>query len=135
MKIQWIDLEKHGDERGNLITIESMKNIPFEIKRIYYIYGTKPSIRRGCHAHHNLKQLLFCVKGSCKIDLNDGETVETVELNDCSKALYLDVPLWREMYDFSEDAVLLCVASDYYDEEDYIRDYDEWLNFSHKQED
>ncbi len=117
----------HGDERGQLIALESGNEIPFEIKRVYYIYDTLPGVRRGFHAHRNLKQILICVHGSCMIHLDDGQQTEEVLLDDPRKGLYISNDMWREMYDFSDGAVLLVLASEYYDEADYIRNYDKFL--------
>ena len=128
MKIEFIDFEIKGDERGSLIAIEEFKNIPFEIKRVYYIFNTKPNVRRGFHAHKNLKQVAICVKGSCKFLLDDGkERIDEIVLNKPNKGLLIEEMIWREMYDFSEDCVLLILASEFYDESDYIRDYEEFL--------
>jgi len=128
MKIKFIDFEIKGDERGSLIAIEELKNIPFEIKRVYYIFNTKPNVRRGFHAHKNLKQVAICVKGSCKFLLDDGkERIDEIVLNKPNKGLLIEEMIWREMYDFSEDCVLLILASEFYDESDYIRDYEEFL--------
>jgi len=128
MKIKFINFEIKGDERGSLIAIEELKNIPFEIKRVYYIFNTKPNVRRGFHAHKNLKQVAICVKGSCKFLLDDGkERIDEIVLNKPNKGLLIEEMIWREMYDFSEDCVLLILANEYYDESDYIRDYDEFL--------
>lgn len=117
-----------GDERGSLIAIENNKNIPFDVKRVYYIFGTKQGISRGFHAHKNLTQLLICVKGSCRITLDNGRIKESIILNQPDIGLLIDGLLWREMHDFSEDCVLLMLASEYYDENDYIRNYDDFLN-------
>jgi dTDP-4-dehydrorhamnose 3,5-epimerase-like enzyme len=122
-----INFEVKGDERGNLIALEGNKNIPFEIKRVYYIYGTEKGVRRGFHAHKNLKQIAVCVSGSCKFLLDDGEKKEVVLLDSPDKGLFINKMIWREMFDFSENCVLIVLASDYYDESDYIRDYDEFL--------
>lgn len=127
MKI--LKFQQHGDERGQLVALEKGKEIPFEIKRVYYIYGTKSGVRRGFHAHKHLEQVLVCVKGDCKILLDDGTNKEVVHLFDQSEGLYIANNLWREMYDFSEDAVLLVLASELYDESDYIRDYNEFLQY------
>ncbi len=120
----------HGDERGSLIAIENKKDYPFEVKRVYYIFDTLPEVRRGFHAHKKLQQILICVSGSCKIHLDNGlgET-EEVLLDNPSKGLYLSSDIWREMYDFSKGAVLLVLASEYYDESDYIRNYDEFVSY------
>lgn len=117
----------HGDERGQLVAIEAMKDLPFEIKRVYYIYDTLPDVRRGFHAHRNLQQILVCVHGSCKILLDNGYEKETVTLDKPWEGLYISNDTWREMYDFSEGAVLLVLASELYDEADYIRNYADFL--------
>lgn len=117
----------HGDDRGQLIAIEEQKDLPFDIKRVYYIYDTKVGVRRGFHAHRNLEQILVCVHGSCKILLDNGKEQEIVILDDPSDGLYIANNMWREMFDFSPDAVLLVLASEYYDEADYIRNYDDFL--------
>lgn len=130
MKPEMIDFIIHGDERGSLIAIENDKNIPFEVKRVYYIFDTKENVRRGFHAHKNLKQVLICVKGSCKIHLDNGkgETSEVI-LDKPDQGLLIQSNLWREMYDFSSDAVLLVLASEYYIESDYIRDYEAFRQY------
>ena len=129
MKIITFDFEEHGDERGILISLEENKNIPFDIKRCYYMYNTQPGVSRGHHAHKSLEQVLVCVSGECKILLDDGKTRETVVLDRPNKGLYLSHLIWREMFDFSEDAVLMVLASQLYDESDYIRSYDEFLQY------
>ena len=129
MDYKIIDFQYHGDERGKLIVLEQRKEIPFDMKRIYYIFDTLQDVRRGFHAHKQLQQVLICIHGSCKILLDDGKRREIIELNDCSKGLFLYKPMWREMYDFSEGAVLAVIASDYYTEKDYIRDYDTFLEY------
>ena len=116
-----------GDARGSLIALETLKNIPFEIKRIYYIFDTLEGVSRGFHAHQNLQQVLICVKGSCRVLLDDGCHKENVILVNPYTGLLIENLVWREMHDFSEDCVLLVLASEYYDENDYIRDYDEFL--------
>ena len=124
----------HGDDRGQLIAIEEQKDLPFDIKRVYYIYDTKAGVRRGFHAHRNLEQILVCVHGSCKILLDDGKEQEIVVLDDPSDGLYIANNMWREMFDFSPDAVLLVLASEYYDEADYIRNYDDFLKMLAEEE-
>jgi len=118
-----------GDSRGSLIAIESNKDIPFDIKRIYYIFDTQPGVVRGYHAHKTLEQILICVSGSCTIVLDDGENRSEVVLSNPSEGLYIGPNLWREMKDFSEGAVLLVLASDFYNEADYIRNYDEFMSY------
>jgi dTDP-4-dehydrorhamnose 3,5-epimerase-like enzyme len=103
--------------------LESHKNIPFDVKRVYYIFDTQKGVVRGKHAHRALEQIAVCIKGSCKFVLDDGEVVKEVLLNDPNKGLYIGNMIWREMHDFSEDCVLLVLASEHYDESDYIRDY------------
>ena len=117
-----------GDERGSLIALESLKNIPFEIKRVYYIFDTKQNIRRGFHAHKNLQQVLIAVSGSCKILLDDGKNKQETSLDSPSKGLLIKDCMWREMFDFSSDCVLLVLANEHYDENDYIRDYNQFLD-------
>lgn len=121
--------QQHGDERGQLVALEECRDIPFEIKRVYYLYDTGENVTRGYHAHKNLKQILVCVKGSCKILLDNGKEKETVLLEKPYEGLYVTSNMWREMYDFSPDAVLLVLASEFYNEDDYIRDYNEFLKF------
>lgn len=118
-----------GDERGQLVAIEGNVDIPFEIKRVFYIYGTSAGVPRGNHAHHKTLQYLISVSGSCKVTLDAGVGKETYTL-DCQNVGLLQKELvWGVMHDFSEDCVLLVLASDYYDESDYIRDYDEFLRY------
>jgi len=126
MQVVKYAFQQHGDERGMLVALEEYKDIPFEIKRVYYMYDTKKDIHRGFHAHKNLEQILVCVSGSCKIRLDNGYESKIVTLETPYEGLYITKSLWREMYDFSDDAVLLVFASDIYKEEDYIRDYDEF---------
>lgn len=119
--------QSHGDDRGQLVAIEECKDIPFEIKRIYYIYNTLQGVIRGYHAHKQLQQVLICVHGNCKIRLDNGKESTIVCLDKPYEGIYLSNNIWREMFDFSPDAVLLVLASEIYDESDYIRDYDEFL--------
>jgi len=113
MQIKLIPLQAHGDERGSLIALEQDKNIPFPIKRVYYIFDTQEGVTRGFHAHKELKQVAIAVKGSCRFNAAQGLLIESC--------------IWREMSDFSEDCVLMVLADNFYDESDYIRDYDEFL--------
>lgn len=116
--------QQHGDDRGMLVALEEFKDIPFEIKRVYYLYDTKEGVRRGYHAHKSLEQILVCIHGKCKVLLDNGEEKKIVSLEKPYEGLYIANDIWREMYDFSQDAVLLVLASDFYYEEDYIRDYE-----------
>lgn len=129
MNYRIINFQKHGDNRGMLVALEENKEIPFPIKRVYYMYDTIIGVRRGFHAHKHLKQVLICIHGSCKIHIDDGKDAEEILLNEPSKGLLIGSNLWREMYDFSKDAVLMVLASDFYDETDYIRDYDTFIKF------
>lgn len=124
-----IDLQIKGDYRGSLIAIEENVNIPFSIKRIYYIFDTKHGVTRGQHAHINLKQLLIAVNGSCTVSLDDGKNKGCVKLNSPSSGLFIEKMLWREMYDFSNDCVLLVLANKEYSESDYLRNYSEFLKY------
>lgn len=114
-----------ADKRGYLVSLEENRNIPFSIKRVYYIYGTNDQ-PRGFHAHKELQQILVCVSGSCKVKLDDGKSQSVYTLSAANEGLFVDKMIWREMYDFSDNCVLLVLASNYYDEEDYIRDYEEF---------
>lgn len=121
--------QPHGDDRGQLIALEENKDIPFCIKRVYYMYDTVKGVVRGKHAHKSLEQILVCIHGSCKVLLDDGREKKVVPLEKPYEGLYISNNMWREMYDFSEDAVLMVLASDYYNEDDYIRDYDQFHSY------
>ncbi len=127
MKITTFDFEEHGDERGILISLEENLNIPFTIRRCYFMYNLLPGVRRGFHAHKTLQQVLVCVRGSCNILLDDGKEKTVVPLDRPNKGLYITANTWREMFDFSEDAVMMVLADQLYNEEDYIRNYDAFL--------
>lgn len=125
MSIKKVSFVQHGDTRGQLIALETLSDyVPFEIKRVYYIFDTTPGTVRGKHAHRNLKQVLICVSGACTIEceLPDGTRVEH-RLDWPDRGLLIEGLVWREMKEFSKDAVLLVLASEHYDEADYIRDY------------
>lgn len=124
---QLLEFKVFGDDRGSLVSLEQDRNIPFDIKRVYYIYGTGDGVRRGFHAHRNLSQVLVCVSGSCRILINNGVTEEVVLLDSPRTGLLISGLIWREMFDFSPDCVLMVLANDYYDEGDYIRCYDQFL--------
>lgn len=125
--------QQHGDNRGQLVALEEFRDIPFEIKRVYYMYDTGEGVHRGFHAHKSLEQILICIHGTCKVLLDNGEEKKVVFLEKPYEGLYIANNMWREMFDFSSDAVLLVLASDYYAEEDYIRNYDEFLEFLKKE--
>lgn len=124
-----IDFQQHGDTRGMLVALEENKEIPFRIKRVYYMYDTGTNVRRGYHAHKKLEQILICVHGACTIHLDNGKNVEEVRLDKPYEGLYIANNVWREMYDFTEDAVLMVLASELYDEADYIRDYQQFMSY------
>lgn len=126
MEIKKYRFHKELDETGALVFLESSRDIPFEVKRVYYIFDVKESARRGYHAHKTLQQVLICIHGSCKIMLDDGSERTDVLLDDPSEGLFIGNSMWREMHEFSPGAVLLVLASEYYDEKDYIRDYEEY---------
>ncbi|MEJ5066655.1 MULTISPECIES: sugar 3,4-ketoisomerase [Leclercia] len=123
MKIDFIPLQVHGDERGALVSLERERNIPFDIRRVYYIFDTKQGVTRGFHAHRKLKQVAIAVKGSCRFILDDGNERVNVILDNPTQGLLINSFVWREMTDFSEDCVLMVLADMEYEESDYIRDY------------
>lgn len=130
MKVMVNELAIIGDDRGSLIALESGHNIPFDIKRCYYIFGTQTGVRRGFHAHKTLNQLLICTSGSCRIYLDDGKATQEVLLDSPSKGLHISGLIWREMHDFSDDCVLMVLADQYYDEDDYLRNYHDFLSLA-----
>jgi len=135
MKYTIFDFQEHGDERGILIALEENRNIPFAFRRCYFMYNLQPNVSRGFHAHKTLQQVLVCVRGSCKILLDDGTEKATVILDRPNKGLFISSNLWRIMFDFSEDAVLMVLADQLYDESDYIRNYDDFLAYVRQQVD
>ena len=122
-----IPLQIHGDERGSLIALENEKNLPFNIKRVYYIFGTQSWMIRGQHAHKKLKQLLIAVSGSVTIKCEYNNQKKEYTLSRPDEGLLIEGLVWREMYDFSPDCVLVVLADKYYSEADYIRDYKTFL--------
>lgn len=131
MDIKTYSFQEHGDERGQLIALEEAKEIPFDIKRVYYMYDTKEGVRRGHHSHRTLEQILICIHGSCRVLLDNGVEREEILLNKPYEGIYVGPDMWREMYDFSPDAVLLVLASQIYNENDYIRDYEQFIQSIH----
>lgn len=126
--IQMLEFPQHGDERGHLVIAEGGKDIPFEIKRIFYIYGSDADVVRGQHANKKSEFVLINVAGQSKVRVKDGKGNEAVfSLNRPHTGIYLPKMVWKDMYDFSEDSVLLCLSSEHYDPAEYIRDYDEFL--------
>lgn len=125
--VKTIDFKRLGDDRGSLVAVEENDTIPFPIKRVYYIYGTESKVSRGFHAHKALHQLAVCVAGKCTMSLDDGETKEIVVMDSPTQGVLIEPKVWHEMHDFSTDCVLLVLASQHYDESDYIRDYEDFL--------
>ena len=116
-----------GDHRGQLVALEANRQIPFDVKRVFYIYGTQEGIPRGNHSHYKTKQFLVVVNGSCKVTLDNGKTKETFDLNRPNLGLFQDALIWGTMHDFSSDCVLMVLADEYYDASDYITNYDKFL--------
>ena len=123
-----IDLPKITDSRGNLTFIEEQKHIPFEIKRAYYLYDVPAGSERGGHAHKALHQLIIALSGSFDVEIDDGDTKKVFTLNRPYKGLYVCPGIWRELTNFSSGSVCLVLASNLYSEDDYYRDYDEFLS-------
>ena len=123
-KLQFPDL---GDERGKLVVAEGELDIPFSIKRVFYMYGSDDTVIRGQHANRESEFVLINVAGSSKVMITDGENREIVELKRPMEGVFIPRMIWKEMYDFSPDSVLLVLASTHYDGNEYIRDYDEYL--------
>ncbi|MEA1891134.1 MAG: FdtA/QdtA family cupin domain-containing protein [Campylobacterota bacterium] len=121
------NLKVLGDERGSLIALEENREIPFEIKRVFYIYGTQDGVPRGNHSHYKTKQFLIAVSGSCSVTLDNGKTKETFELNKPHVGLFQDALIWGVMHNFSKDCVLMVLADDFYNADDYISDYNKFL--------
>lgn len=125
--VQWIHFPPLGDDRGSLVALEGEKTVPFAIQRVYYLFGTQLGVSRGFHAHHKLQQVAVCVKGRCRMLLDDGQKREDVWLDSSIKGISLPPMVWHEMHEFSPDCVLLVLASEHYDEKDYIRNYEDFL--------
>lgn len=126
--IKLIGFESFEDGRGSLVSLEANNNIPFEIKRVYYMCGMETDRPRGFHAHKKLKQVLVCLSGKCKVILDNGHERESVWLDSPDTGLVVEDMIWREMHDFSENCVLMVLADEYYSESDYIRDYKDFTN-------
>lgn len=122
-----IEFKDLGDERGKLVVIEGNKNIPFDIKRVFYIYGSDSTVVRGQHANRESEFVLINVAGKSKVRITDGKEENIVILDRPMMGVYIPKMVWKDMYDFSEDSVLLVLASTHYDGTEYIRDYDEYL--------
>ncbi|MEI8216425.1 MAG: FdtA/QdtA family cupin domain-containing protein [Eubacteriales bacterium] len=122
-----IELPKITDPRGNLSFIESGRHLPFDIKRIYYLYDIPEGESRGGHAHKNLQQLIIAIAGSFDVILDDGNDKKVFNLNQSNMGLYIQSMMWRELVNFSSNSVCLVLASEYYSEDDYFRNYDEFI--------
>ena len=125
---QIIDIRKYTDNRGYLSVVEEGTDIPFDIKRVYYLYMV-PEVARGAHAHKELQQLLIATSGSVDVIMDDGLNKQTFHLDRPWKGLYVPAGLWRDLENFSGGAVLMCLASEKYDADDYIREYQEFLKY------
>ena len=126
--VQMLEFPQHGDDRGHLVVVEGGKNIPFDIKRMFYIYGSDTGVVRGRHANRKSEFVLINVAGQSKVRVDDGRGNEAVfSINRPHTGLYLPTMVWKDMYDFSEDSVLLVLSNEAYDPDEYIRDYDAFV--------
>ena len=124
---KWLNFKCHIDPRGKLVPVEYEKDIPFKIKRLFWIYETDRDVLRGCHAHKKSKEVIVCLSGSCDFILDNGKERQIIHLSDPSKGLYLEPSVWREFTNFSENCVLLVISNLSYKESDYIRDYKKFI--------
>jgi dTDP-4-dehydrorhamnose 3,5-epimerase-like enzyme len=131
-KCQVFDLPRINDPRGNLTFVESKRHIPFEMSRVYYLYDVPGGAERGGHAHKELHQFVIAMSGSFDIHLDDGSAKKTIHLNRSYKGLYVCPMIWREIDNFSSGAVCMVLASAYYDEDDYYRDYKTFIHDAKK---
>ena len=128
-KVKMLEFPQHGDERGHLVVVEGNKDIPFDIKRMFYIFGSDKNVVRGQHANRKTEFVLINVAGKSKIKVKDGEGNEAIYcLNRPHTGVYLPTMVWKDMYDFSEDSVLLVLASEHYDDSEYIREYSDFVD-------
>lgn len=126
--VRMLEFPQHGDERGHLVVVEGMKDIPFEIKRMFYIYGSDANVVRGCHANRKSEFVFINVAGQSKVRIDDGKGNQAVfSITRPHTGLYMPSMIWKEMYDFSPDSVLLVLSNEAYDPDEYIRDYDAFL--------
>lgn len=130
MNIELVQFEKRNDSRGNLSFFEVDESRFFPIKRVYWLYDVPKFSSRGAHAHKNLRQIMLCVKGSLQIKLDDGYSKRDITLNDPTVGLVVEKMIWRDITDFSSDAVLIVFASERYSEDDYFRNYEDFLSAS-----
>lgn len=128
-----VDLKSFGGSKGSLIALEQNTDVmPFDLKRVYYIYDVPSNERRGFHAHKQLKQLIVCPSGSCKIEVRTDTATKVFTLDRADKALFIGEPVWREMYDFSNGCALIVYADELYDPEDYIWDFEVFVRYRQK---
>lgn len=129
--VRLIQFSPKGDSRGQMVVIEGQQHVPFEIKRIFYSYGTEQDSVRGKHSNRKSEFVMVCVSGSCKVLVKDGRGNEAVYcLDNPNEGLYIPKLMWKEMYDFSKDCVLLVLSSEHYDSEEYIRDFNQLVRFT-----
>lgn len=126
MNSRKVDFIQRGDDRGHLVIIEGMKEIPFDIKRVFYIYGSQSDVVRGKHANLKSEFVLINVQGTSKIKVTDGTVEQIYVLNEPHSGVYIPKMLWKEMYDFSHDAILLVLSNEHYDKSEYITDFEEY---------
>lgn len=129
MNAEILDLPKHIDPRGNLTVAEQILNVPFEIRRVYWVYDVPSGESRGGHAHKKCREFIIAVSGSFTVTLDDGKEKKTFLLNHPYQGLFVETDIWRTLDDFSSGAVCLVLASEPFDEDDYIREYDDYINY------
>lgn len=122
-KYRILEFPQLGDDRGNLVVLEGESQVPFRIMRIFYMYGTKPGVERGMHANIRSEFILINLAGTCKIKVDDGVNQEIVTLYKAHQGIYLEKMVWKTMYDFSSESILLVLSNERYDPNEYIRDY------------
>ena len=128
--VRLLYFSQNDDVRGHMVVVESLQHVPFEIKRVFYCYGTEYTAVRGRHSNRRSEFVMVCVAGSCKVLVKDGKgNEEEYCLDKPAVGLYLPKLVWKEMYDFSEDCVLLVLSSDHYDSDEYIRDYEQLVQY------
>lgn len=133
-KVKMIEFQQRGDARGTLVVIEGQEDVPFDVKRIFYIFGSDKEVIRGQHANRRSQFALINVTGSSKVRVRDGKGNEAIFiLNRPHTGVYLPEMVWKDMYDFSEDSVLLVLSSEHYDPQEYIRNYDEFVEIVNQQ--
>lgn len=126
--VKFIRFKQNGDERGHLVVVEGSNDVPFEIARIFYIYESDKNVIRGQHANRNSEFVLINVSGTSKVKVDTGTHTEIFELNEPHTGIYIPKMVWKDMYDFSEDSVLLVLSNIKYDPDEYIRDYDKYIS-------